>query len=377
MFALYFLFYELIRISIDDDSAIPGNLKSLSAVEWEQLYRLAEKHCLVGICFAGVSKICSPEDDEHAGMSEDLYYQWLSDVSYIKLENEKATQQCMALHQSLIERGFEACVLKGQGVATLYGQLSDNRQPGDIDVWVPGDYNKSIDFARSLDADCKITANHISLNGREGAQIEIHPWPALFRCPWLNYRFKKYCKLHQHDWVCISEGDDSTACFNIPSLEFNRVYLLVHLYQHTLREGIGMKQLLDYYMLLVSCRSQDMKGRYAELIETIKDLGMSRFASGIMHIMQYVFHLDKEMLICEPDAQTGHLLLKEIMKGGNFGFYDSRNHVVYDHKSSPVSRVIAGINRNMKYFSMGPWEIICSPLWRLWHFCWMKINGYR
>lgn len=104
---------------------------------------------------------------------------------------------------------------------------------------------------------------------------------------------------------------------------------------------------------------------------------MKRFAGGVMYIMQSVFGLAEDCLICEADPEAGVKLLSEVMTGGNFGHHDKRNKVAFDNDSNPLLRVWNSQKRNMRFLEFGFWEIVCSPLWRLWHFGWMKAHGYR
>ena len=36
-----------------------------------------------------------------------------------------------------------------------------------------------------------------------------------------------------------------------PSIRFNTVYSLLHIFRHVFHEGIGLRQLLDYYYILL------------------------------------------------------------------------------------------------------------------------------
>lgn len=48
------------------------------------------------------------------------------------------------------EKGFPCQVLKGQGIAPLYGSLSGLRQSGDIDVWATGGREKIYQLSREV-----------------------------------------------------------------------------------------------------------------------------------------------------------------------------------------------------------------------------------
>lgn len=40
-----------------------------------------------------------------------------------------------------------------------------------------------------------------------------------------------------------------------------------------------------------------------------------------MWVLKEIFHLEDELLVCIPNKARGEFLLKEILLGGNFGFY--------------------------------------------------------
>ena len=124
------LFFDLIRVAIGNQV---GLSHTPSADEWGELYAMAKKQSLVGICFAGVQKLqmqqqCPPEM---------LYLQWMGMAAKIQQRNEGVNRQCVKLQYKLSEDGIDSCILKGQGVASCYDEhLRYLRQSGDIDIWV-------------------------------------------------------------------------------------------------------------------------------------------------------------------------------------------------------------------------------------------------
>ena len=158
-------------------------------------------------------------------------------------------------------------------------------------MWIPSDYQQTITYLKKNGVADVITAIHAGANffdnpstySGEHTEVEVHPIPAIFRNPANHRKWKKICEKHETDRV---------KCNGIitPSVEFNLVFLMVHMYQHFLREGIGFRQFVDYYFTLkVSTESQ----RTASF-DSIGSLGMRDFAAAVMDIMKVVLGLGDE-----------------------------------------------------------------------------------
>ena len=104
--------------------------------------------------------------------------------------------------------------------------------------------------------------------------------------------------------------------------------------------------------------------------EELKELGLWKFAGGIMYIMQEVFGLPASRLIVPPNEEYGRFVLNEVLEAGNFGRHDERNHFGKTQLGHNLQRVYRDI-RLVKYF---PAEAISEPIFRVWHFLWRKMH---
>lgn len=371
MYEINQLFFELIQVALGVRVCLSH---SPIAEEWKTLYDMAKKQSLIGICFVGVQRLSGIEDSiKHnpytISLPEVLYLTWMGMAAKIQQRNEVVNRLCEELQAKLSADGFRSCILKGQGVAGIYGSLSSFRQSGDIDVWVQ---NKSIpalvEYVKEFGVGYKATAAHVECELFPDTDVELHAVPAFMR----NFRTNR--KLVQ--WFNESKGSivESELGFNVLTFEFNLVYMVVHMYHHVLFEGLGLRQLMDYYFVL--CTSYDDDTFHYDndnFISTTKSLDMFKFASGIMWIMKEVFALEDRYLLCDANEKYGRLILEDVMQGGNFGHHDEKNRGL--HSDSTVGRSLSGLKRNMKFFALGPWEILSSPLWSTWHWCWRKRRG--
>lgn len=99
------LFKNLIKISL-------GTLKpdtfSPSKEEWVMLYKVARQQGLLGICFAGVSKICQYHSEKGIeSIPSSLYIKWLGLAGHIMLVNERMCKQSVEIQKFFNELGFQ------------------------------------------------------------------------------------------------------------------------------------------------------------------------------------------------------------------------------------------------------------------------------
>ncbi|MGM9699783.1 MAG: hypothetical protein ACI3Y0_14250, partial [Prevotella sp.] len=78
-------------------------------------------------------------------------------------------------------------------------------------------------------------------------------------------------------------------------------------------------------------------------------------------------------MICEPNAKEGKKLLAEIMQGGNFGQYDTRDAAL--KRGGMVKHGVWKLKRVMRLVCSYPEEALWEPVFRVWHLVWRGING--
>ena len=110
----YNLFFELLRVSIGN----AGCLSQTSSPDiWQELYALAKKHALLGVCFSGVMKLKTQQQIPPKA----VYMKWLGLSAQIQKKNELINKRCVELQSRLSEAKFRSFIMKGQANAALYG----------------------------------------------------------------------------------------------------------------------------------------------------------------------------------------------------------------------------------------------------------------
>ena len=357
------LFFQLLQIAI-------GNREQFSpsptVEEWNELYTLAQKQAMVGIAFRGIEYL--PEGQRPP---KSLLMQWYMATERIKFMNADLDRKALAVVNKFLREGFPGVVLKGQGIAKLYTPLTIQippltvyRTPGDIDIWLKGNRKDILNYVRRHVPHCKPVYHHVDFPVIDGLDIEIHFTPTWMNSPITNFRLQR--------WFCdYTETTFSSSFKDIPApnVAFNRVYILVHIYRHLFAEGIGLRQLLDYYYVLQQgCTDEER----ADTMRVLRSLKMQRFAGAVMWVLQHVFAMDDRHLLTAPDAREGRFLLAEIMQAGNFGQYDER--LRHEQGESTLQWGWRKMKRNFRFVRSYPSEVLWSPLFKLWHWGWRKAH---
>ena len=500
--------FEFLQVAV-------GNRKSLSAaindIDWLRLFEFCKKQALIGVGFTAVEKL-------HAmGVvcPASLRMQWMALALQIEKRNALLNEQCRLLTDRYKHDGFSTCILKGQGNCINYPEnLRKRRQCGDIDLWTVPLCDISVavqtgsndveyvtykgfravrEYVRMLHRidgyfeKPVIRYHHIEAPKMEGTEVEVHFRPCYTHSPLRNWRMQRW--FDDHADVCMK--NKTQMGFAVPTSSVNVVYQMCHLFSHYFDEGLGLRQLMDYYFALrvwhndvMECKDLQSQGMWSEGLGTpvmskeevmavLRSFGIGKFAGAVMWVLHEAFEneeclLELEMrneklgierelpqinrelkengpqadedgeqqlfahcqskeeliklrkffahcqskeeliklrkffahcqskeefiklkqvsaigqqlkenncapwMICEPNEVEGRKLLAEIMQGGNFGQYDTRDAAL--KKGGMMKHGVWKLKRVMRLVSSYPEEALWEPVFRVWHLCWRIVH---
>ena len=224
----------------------------IAGMDWQELYSFASKQALLGLCLEGIERLGKeyPEELKQNPIGRELVMNWMGKAQQIRRQNMKVNAVAGKLFSMLREDGMRCCVLKGQGNALMYPNPY-SRTPGDIDVWIDASRERIMEYAQKkfeLEDDIRLQHLETSL---DGVPVELHFFPCSMNNPLYNARlqkcFKRNADLQCSNVVGLPNGAGDIA---IPTTAFNVVYQLTHLYHHFFDEGIGMRQIIDYFLVV-------------------------------------------------------------------------------------------------------------------------------
>lgn len=361
------ILFRILRTALDNKIcySIPWGIK------WAEVFHLACEHGIAAVALDGLHKFAEEElaiaDSFDAPENEKVKYEWFGCALETESQNAIINARARELSKIFADNGFRSCVLKGQGNA-LYYPIPEHRQAGDIDLWVDGSRD---DVIRAV-TDAGVKVGHIDVKHSDmeffpDVPVEIHFNPSYSYNPFIGRRLAA--------WTSAQAGIqfslfDSSVGFAHPSVEFNLVYCLLHLYRHLFSEGVGLRQVVDYYCILKHSDSAQRQEAYS----TACSFGMARFASGMMWVLKEIFDMEDALLLCPMNESEGRFLLNEFLQGAGFGRNDSRNSRI--RHSGYFARGLAQFRKNLRFLPHYPQEVLWSPFWKLWHWCWRRMKGY-
>ena len=380
-----------------------------SVHEWQVLFEFCKRQSLLGVGFAAVDRL------HKVGVEcpSAIRMKWYGYALQIERMNEKLNMQCGEITKRYEHDGLRCCILKGQGNLLNYPEsLRMRRTPGDIDLWcitppsglsMPNaslrDYtnyhgiNAVMEYVRmqyrlkGTDVHPKACYHHIEAPSMDGTEVEVHYRPAFLRSPLRNWRMQRWFEHHADE--CMK--NKTHLGFSMMTSSVNVVYQMCHLYTHIFEGGIGLRQLMDYYFALkvwhndvMECKDLQTQGMWSEGLGTpvmsaqevmavIRSFGMGKFASAVMYVLQEVFAMPALYYICEPNEREGKKLLAEIMQGGNFGQYDTRDAALKN--GGMMKHGIWKLKRVMRLVRSYPEEALWEPVLRVYHLGWRMMNG--
>ena len=375
------IFFDFLRFCIGPAKEIPGSLKE---VDWKELYAIAKMQALLGVLFYGIRRL-----PKELVPKQKLLMQWMVMAEQIRKQNIRLFLDSVKVCLNFENEGFANCILKGQGNALLYPDPY-MRTPGDIDIYLSGGRRKIIKYVDQVCPNQVMRYHHVDFPVTKTA-IEVHFTPSYMFCPIHNRRMQKWFEEVMGEQcnhrVSLPDGYGE---IHVPHVSFNVIYILSHLYRHIFTEGIGLRQLLDYYFVLLKWHTDltnltDSNNSLPQMTQIntdldalrheLKYLGLWKFAGAVMYVLHEVFGLSEDRMIAPMNEKEGKFLLDEIMRGGNFGQYDDRMGSKVGE--SKIHRYFRMNHRNLRFVKHYPTEAVCEPVFRTWFAGWKFINRIK
>lgn len=308
----------LLREALGAEEKEQLNDPSAETAFWQEVINIADKHAVLPLLFDVATERGLPEILVEISRIEGKrmatqYYRLLFLASYVV--------------NRLKEAGIETAILKGVSTSSFY-PVPEYRKSGDVDLILLSDAEeKKIDeimlaagFAKKKDEQAN---HHLVYETPEEIEVELHcSFVEDFSDKRINEAMKKYLK------ECAKHTTQQEICgVTLPVLDrcFHGYELLLHMLQHFMASGFGIKLLCDWVVLWRQPWEEEEIVRLREMIDAG---GLTRFASAISCVCVEYLGLEKEKVpLIQEDGPDCALLLEEIMKAWDIGRSDSNRLV--------------------------------------------------
>ena len=234
---------HLLRVAIGTE--MPEAIK-VEGVAWQSVYALARKQGVLAVAFDGLVKLFDADAEFAKSFPQSLKLQWINAAFHIENRYDYAKSVCSELVDKWAEQGISTLCLKGLAFSTYY-PVPNHRECGDFDCYLYDDYAKGNAIAKELGA--KVDDDwykHSEIIYRK-VMIENHRFIVAVR------NGKKTQELHAllND---IAQDEARKPIFDtkieMPSAMFNALFLNYHSLTHFLSEGIRLRHILDWALML-------------------------------------------------------------------------------------------------------------------------------
>ena len=274
--ALAMLLRQSLTSSEPESSAEP-----LKIEEWDDVIKLSESHKVTGLLFDTVSRRGDVPDTVSDAVRKAALKTAAQDFRLLFLSRD--------ILNTFETSGIPAVLLKGMGTASFYtNPLS--RKSGDVDILIA-------DEARIDEAVCllekhgfkvkerQFALHHIVMVTDDDIDIELH---TMLAEPFDNEKVNSLLRLQQNSLtVTDDEGkkilnnefvkriDVLGAGLTVLEDAYHAYELLLHMLQHYLRSGFGIRLLCDWVVFWNSVNSMDTVNRYLWLVRNSGIKGFS------------------------------------------------------------------------------------------------------
>ena len=314
---MYRRFFYILECIVNDIPVAPERLKSLSASDWTELYRVAKRQGVTAVLFEKVQQL--PKEQ---APSKELVMRWISNTLSIEKHTKTIYERCVDFAQLMHGHGLQTLVLKGISISQYY-PTPWYREFGDLDCYLYKNNGGSIIWDGCYEEGNRIAEqagyeverghykhSHISYGGLE---VENHQ----FALPVKDGKDtkaleKELRRLIGEAKVLIPIADTH---LRRPTADFNALFLTAHAMNHFLYESIKMRHVMDWALFL---KAEQDNVDWENFWQWCERMHYTRFVQCINYICVHHLGLQVHAFPVKQNEKIERLsarVLKDIFEG--------------------------------------------------------------
>lgn len=238
--------------------------------DWDQFLKLAESHHVLSLFYDVL--------EERKDLIPGYILQRTQEVSKrAAMQSYHLLFASRYLISRLEEDGITVVLLKGVGTASFY-PVPELRKTGDIDLLLP-ETGRLEEACRILEesgcrrSDVQKALHHVQFYMDGGIEVELH---TMLAEPFDNSEINEYLRQNQSSYARhIVRADTMGIEMPVLSPGYHAYELLLHMLQHFLRSGFGLRLLCDWVVLWNNVEDPAEREAYLRLVSESRLKGFS------------------------------------------------------------------------------------------------------
>ena len=292
-------------------------------VDYARVIAVAESHKVMALLHPVL---------EHAGLQESIW----KIVDRIGEQTVRQSYRLLMLSRYVIgllkENGIDAILLKGCGTAAWY-PVPELRKSGDIDLLFKSEdeTRKALQILAQqgfVTTEDQPANHHIVCESRDSVSLELHMSLAE---PFDSEKTNRFLADCQKEYFAHRRVVDCMGvAFELTSDGYHAFYLLLHMLQHYVRAGFGVKLLCDWVVFWESPLSEEEKKIFLRLTQESGTFGFAVMMTRVC--VKYLGLREKQvefLMQAEPKdvCDLTEELMAEIFEAEEFG-HSSKDRMV-------------------------------------------------
>lgn len=318
--------------------------EAISEKEFLGVLSIAEHQTIFGLVFDAL------KEAQVADMEDKMpIYEAIGTLEQIKQQNKLCNKELVDFVRLCDENGLGYIVVKGQTIESLYPNRG-LRQSGDTDFLIKKQQYALFGKALEIELPEKLSEKEFGFE-RKGLQYELHTDLIEFAT-----------KRHQEVWdELIAKEWGQEYYVEIEGVKvrtlsptLNAAYIFIHLFFHFIREGVSLRQLCDWAMVLHHYKDEINRD---ELLQILNDLDLCEAYCAFGTILVDKLGLPVSELpvpINDEARKWQEKILNDIFRGGNFGKNNHKARFSWKYK---VETFNVALRNSFKYYCLCPSEV--------------------
>lgn len=295
----------------------PDLIADIPERRWGNIYNLAQEQGVIAIVFDAIENLPAS-----VNISRPLKLQWIAAVHLRENNYKKQYNIAVELATAFKKEGIKTAVLKGLSISTYYPKPA-YREFGDFDCFLGDNYESGNCIAEKLGAKVERDYYRHSHIFYKNLMVENHQFCTGVRGSKKMKEFEKHLYQIMHN---DAEYVDEDKTLIRPSCDFNALFLTSHAMTHFLVEGIKLRHICDWAVLL---HHKQQNIDWQKFYQWTDKLHYTRFANTITSIANAYLGLGIENAFVKREDKYVDLVLEDIFHSNSlfnkgYGIWRSR-----------------------------------------------------